>query len=206
MSDDDSVDAVRSDGGAVRIRTINADDAPAIRALHARASNRSIYLRFFSSSRATAECYVAKLIRPAGERHHGLAALVDGELVGVASFERIDRAAAEIALLVDDTRHHQGIGTLLLEQLVIAARRVGVHTFVADVLTENSLMAEVLRHLGYKIATKSDLGTDEVVFDLAPSDAVRVAAEEREYAAASARRCYEMDALRQGAADSVGAD
>lgn len=56
------VDAIRTDGGLVHIRTVVADDAPRIRALHARASDRSIFLRFFSVSRATAEGHVAKLI------------------------------------------------------------------------------------------------------------------------------------------------
>jgi succinyl-CoA synthetase alpha subunit/GNAT superfamily N-acetyltransferase len=176
--DTDGVDARRSDGGAVHLRSITADDAAGVIALHERASDRSIYFRFFSSNRVTAERYVQKLIGPNGSDHHGLAALVGEEIVGVASFERIDRSTAEIALLVDDTRHHQGIGTLLLERLSTVARTVGVRSFVADVLTENSLMAEVLHHLGYRVRTESDHGTDRVVFDIADGvDAHRATAE-----------------------------
>ena len=39
----EGVDAIRSDGGLVRLRSITAGDAAGIRALHARASDRSIY-------------------------------------------------------------------------------------------------------------------------------------------------------------------
>jgi hypothetical protein len=56
------VDSVRSDGGLVQIRTIAETDLDSLRALHARASDRSIYLRFFSLSRETADDYVAKRI------------------------------------------------------------------------------------------------------------------------------------------------
>jgi len=42
----EGVDAVRADGGLVHIRPFAASDADALRALHSRVSDRSMYLRF----------------------------------------------------------------------------------------------------------------------------------------------------------------
>ena len=82
------VDAVRADGGLVHIRTVTASDLVGLRALHAHASDRSIYLRFFSRSRAAAEDYLATLIQPSSRDQHALVACIRGEIVGVAEFGR----------------------------------------------------------------------------------------------------------------------
>jgi acyl-CoA synthetase (NDP forming)/GNAT superfamily N-acetyltransferase len=179
----DAVDAVRTDGGLIRIRSITPDDAAGIRALHAAASDRSLYLRFFSVSRVTAESYVATLLRPSGRDHHALAACVRGRIVGVASFERLDDDAAEIALIVSDELHHAGIGTLLLEHLAGAARRVGVRRFTADVLGQNRVMARLLRDIGFATTSVVDHETTEFVLDLDAVEAVITAIDERDRAA-----------------------
>ena len=120
------IDAVRTDGGLVHIRPVQPEDIGALLELHEGVSERSRYLRFFSFSRTSAVAYVRLLVRPATERHVALCAWIDGRLVGVAAYERISDTAAELALLVTDAHHHQGIGTLLVEHLAAAARRVGI--------------------------------------------------------------------------------
>lgn len=81
----DAIDAVRADGGLIRIRSITADDAGGVRELHAPDSDRSLYLRFFSVSRVTAVAtaagteHLARTVRPAG---HGTAQSRDGGAFG----------------------------------------------------------------------------------------------------------------------------
>ncbi len=176
----DGVDAVRADGGLVHIRTVTPDDAAGIRLLHDRASDRSIFLRFFSVSRATAEAYVTRLTQTVGRDHHALAACVRGAVVGVASFERIDDETAEIALIVADDCQHEGIGTLLLEHLASVARHAGVARFVADVLGENRAMTTLLRDLGFVTHTMVDHETTQVVLDLEPDERLMTAIEDRD--------------------------
>ncbi|HEY5150834.1 MAG TPA: hypothetical protein VIJ23_13650 [Mycobacterium sp.] len=65
----EGVDAVRADGGLVHIRPFAASDADALRALHARVSDRSMYLRFFGLGRPAGEKYVTLLMRPASPSH-----------------------------------------------------------------------------------------------------------------------------------------
>jgi succinyl-CoA synthetase alpha subunit len=182
----DGVDSVRADGGLVHIRPVTAEDGDGIRALHGRASDRSIYLRFFTVSRATAESYVAKLTRPSGPAHHALAACVHGEIAGVASFERLDDDQAEIALIVADDCQHEGIGMLLLEHLASAARRAGVRRFVADVLTENRVMTALLRDVGFVMDSVTEQDTTRVVLTLDPVERVITAIAERDRSADAA--------------------
>lgn len=185
-ADRDGFDALRSDGGPVHIRTISAGDLDAVRALHAAASDRSNYLRFFSVSRTPAQEYLPRLIAPAGDDHHALVADVVGEVVGVASFEILGDGLAEFALLVADAWHHDGIGTLLIEHLAEHARSVGVRAFVAETLTENTAMTHVLRDLGYPMDQEFDHGTTTTTFDLRLDAAAISALGERERGADSA--------------------
>lgn len=107
----DGVDAVRSDGGLVHIRTVTPADQDQLRSLHEHASDRSIFLRFFSLSRASAKGYLDKLLKRSTRMNHALVACIGGEIVGLAAFEELGATSAEVALLVEDTRQHEGIGT-----------------------------------------------------------------------------------------------
>ncbi|HEX4727406.1 MAG TPA: hypothetical protein VH298_06385, partial [Jatrophihabitans sp.] len=100
--------ALLIDGRVVRIRGVLPTDREALLALNARASDRSIYLRFFTASRHTADHYVDRLVRPAAADHAALLVELDGQLIGVAAFERIDQDSAEIALMVGDDFQHEG--------------------------------------------------------------------------------------------------
>ncbi|MGW8375197.1 GNAT family N-acetyltransferase, partial [Streptomyces sp. ODS28] len=64
--------------------------------------------------------------------------------------------AAEIALAVADAWHHRGIGTLLLEHLVDAARAAGITAFLADALSENHEMLKVFADLGLRTTRRFD--------------------------------------------------
>ncbi len=177
------VDAIRADGGLVHIRPVVAGDADALRALHARVSDRSMYLRFFGISRSAGEKYVTLLMQPASPSHQTLTAWVGEQLVGVAGFERSRGDTAEAALLVADDRQQQGIGTLLLEYLADLARRNGIHRFEADVLTENVLALRTLRDLGCAEQVRFDAGTARVVVDLSPEEETITAIGARERSA-----------------------
>ncbi|SDK19010.1 bifunctional GNAT family N-acetyltransferase/acetate--CoA ligase family protein [Streptomyces indicus] len=96
-----------------------------------------------------------------------------GEVIGIAEYERSanrtelkdpaspqedtpDRTTAEIALAVADHWHHRGVGTLLLEHLVSAARAAGITEFTADALAENHEVLRVFADLGLRTARHFD--------------------------------------------------
>jgi acetyl coenzyme A synthetase (ADP forming)-like protein len=179
------VDAVRSDGGLVHIRPIRSTDRDELLVLDKRVSERSIYLRFFTVARHAADVYVEQLIRAPSDEHQALVAVIGDQIIGVASFERLSAksASAEFAVLIDDRVQHEGIGTLLIEHLASAARSRGITTFVADVLSENVTMLNVLGSLGYDVRTKAEFGTVHLIFDIDERAAVIAAIDARERAA-----------------------
>jgi acyl-CoA synthetase (NDP forming)/RimJ/RimL family protein N-acetyltransferase len=178
--------ALLTDGRSVRLRAAGPADRPALLGLNAKASDRSIYLRFFTVSRSAADGYADRLIRPAGVDHAALLMELDGQLIAVAGFERVGEDCAEIALLVGDDFQHEGAGTLLLEELAAVARQRGITRFTAEVLVENGVMLGALRRLGYPVQGRIEDGVSLLSMDLEPTEAVFAAMDSREWVADSA--------------------
>ncbi len=181
----DNVDSLATDGRVVHIRDIGPGDLPELLALHDRASDRSIYLRYFSANREAARRYVAGLATP-HEGQHALGAFAGDELLGLGVFDVIDETSAEFAVLVADTVQHGGIGTLLLEHLIAEARGVGVRRLVAEVLASNSLMMQVIQDLGFSPTTHITQGETHIEFALDVDDQVVTAISAREQSANAA--------------------
>jgi GNAT superfamily N-acetyltransferase len=145
-------------------------------AFHQRLMPHSIYLRFFtfhpelSPREAEHFACVDYLNRLA------LVAELDGRLIAVGRFDRQPGdTEAEVAFVVSDEFQHHGIGTLLLDELVKAARERGITTFRAVTLTENRTMLDVFRHAGFPITSSVECGTVTLRFPIEPTDAYRAA-------------------------------
>jgi len=156
-------DALLADGDLVHLRPVVRDDATALQALHDTASDRSIYLRYFTASRRAGEQYLKHLL---GENDSGRLAMVaeqHGVVVGMASCEPLPGTAdAEVAFLVADNQQHRGVGTLLLEHLAALARQHGMRRFVADTLAENTAMLKVFADAGFSTDRELDAGSATV--------------------------------------------
>lgn len=161
----------RVDGGPLEIRALRPVDLADVLRLHDGASERSLRLRFFSTSRHNAHEYVSHLMRPPDPSHGAVVALVEGHVVGTAAYERVSPGAAEIAVLVADRWQHDGVGTLMLHELAAAARANGFRTFVADVLADNGDMIHLMQHLGLPVTMQAESGVVRVTCDLVGRDA-----------------------------------
>jgi acyl-CoA synthetase (NDP forming)/GNAT superfamily N-acetyltransferase len=148
--------ALLADGTTVEIREACADDFDAVQAMHEAMAPDNIYLRFFSYSRRSAETEARRICQDPDPDKPGstaLLALLDGELVGVASYAGLTGhpGQAEVAFAVADHMHHKGIATLLLEHLVSLARSRQVTEFTAETLTENTAMLKVFADAGLPV-------------------------------------------------------
>lgn len=173
-------EALTTQGRIVRIRAVTAGDGAALRALNGRISDGSMYLRFFALNRRAADDFVAKLVRPPTADHHALAALIGGQLVAVASYERIDASQAEVAMLVEDAHHGEGLGTLLLEHLAAQACASGITEFVGDILGQNRKMVGVFADSGLQSSHTMEGGTLHFRMDTRPDEVALAAFDERE--------------------------
>jgi GNAT superfamily N-acetyltransferase len=159
------------DGARLVVRPIEAADADALVALHARLSADTIYRRYFGVRPHLSPTEVERFTRVDGRTRFALVALQAADLVAVARYEgRPGDRSAELAVVVDDALQHQGVGRLMLERLVDVAREAGIESLVADVLAGNAAMLALLRTLGLPRRTETDGDTVTVLVDLSPAE------------------------------------
>jgi acyl-CoA synthetase (NDP forming)/RimJ/RimL family protein N-acetyltransferase len=163
----DGVYALLTDGTTVLIRPASAADAGAVRQMHEQMSPTNVYLRFFSTSRLSAEREARRVTRPPSDDHCALLAWLGSELVGVASYEPTGKPGiAEIAFAVTDHMHGRGVATLLLDHLVSTARLRGLRAFTASTLTNNVAMLRVFANAGLAARRQLADGVIETTFPL----------------------------------------
>src|SRR5512132_2519447 len=113
-------------GGEIPFRVVRPDDAPALQRLHARCSERTIYLRFFGSMRKLSAEQARYFASTDGVDHLGLVALDPQhpeEIIAVVRYARKPGdERAEYAALVEDNWQGQGIGAALTHRLINVAR------------------------------------------------------------------------------------
>jgi acyl-CoA synthetase (NDP forming)/RimJ/RimL family protein N-acetyltransferase len=182
--------ALRTDGRLVTIRPASGADRAALHALDAAASDRSIRFRYFSVSRGLADRYSDTIAAaPQTANRDSFVAEIGQHIVGLAAMEQISPDCAEIAVMIADSVHHEGIGTLLVEALVGAAHNRRLEKLCADVLADNTVMVTVLRALGLPLSHTFEDGVMHVLIDL-ETDAdlsARVTERERRSEVASLR-------------------
>ena len=138
-------------GVEISFRVVRPDDAPALQRLHARCSERTIYLRFFGPMKNLSDEQARYFASTDGVDHFGLVALDPedpNEIIAVVRYARKPGdERAEYAALVEDSWQGRGIGTALTHRLIAVARGNEVRSLYAPVKGENRRMLNVLRHL-----------------------------------------------------------
>ena len=173
-------DVVLSDGGTMRVRPIGPDDSALIAAFHERQSPESIYFRYFSPRPRLTGADLERLTQVDRVDRMAFVGIVNGELVGVARYDRHPtRAEAEVAFFTDDAHAGRGVATILLEYLAAWARQVGITGFVAQVLPSNRRMIGVFRQAGFTVESRFADGVIDVDFPIEPTPEARAAMAER---------------------------
>ncbi|MGW6530351.1 bifunctional acetate--CoA ligase family protein/GNAT family N-acetyltransferase [Streptomyces venezuelae] len=184
MTDDErnrpAVHALLADGTTVCIRATRPDDHAQLQGLYEEMSPENLRLRFFIVSRRAAEQAADRACAAPRPGYRALLVETKGQIIGVAEYETTgESTAAEISLAVAEGLHHRGIGTLLLEHLVSAARADGIETFTADALAENHEVLKVFADLGLR-TTRHFAGPElRCVIQLAEDETYLTAVEAR---------------------------
>ncbi len=173
----DSADVLLTDGSIGLIRALLPSDGPALHELHQQVSDESYRMRFFGLERRTGQEYVDHVLRD------GTLALVlslQGRVVALATAELTPTGAAEVAFLVEDGHHGQGIGSLLLEHLASAAREQSIDAFEAEVLLDNYPMLTVFTDAGFTYRRGTVDGVATVHLDTRVTTTSHAAADARD--------------------------
>ncbi len=146
-----------ADGAPVDLRPMWPDDWVLMESGKARTSRESLHQRFFSVPKLT-ERTLRRLATVDYVDDFAWVALqpdpadpdADGQLVGVGRYGRpADRpGVAEVALLVADDLHGQGLGRRLLVALAVAAEEHGIETFEAVAIASNRAIRHLLTAAG----------------------------------------------------------
>ncbi len=139
------------DGRRVELRLIRPTDKGTLRRGLEGLSALSRYQRFLSPKNTFTDEELRYLTEVDGLTHFALVAGVTGpdgveRGYGAGRFVRLTDPpdVAEAAVAVIDEAQHLGLGTVLLERLVEAARERGVQRFLCEILAENDAMAGIL--------------------------------------------------------------
>jgi GNAT superfamily N-acetyltransferase len=154
--------ATLRDGSEVVLRLVRPDDKELLREGLARMSPESRYRRFFAPKTELTADELRYLTEIDQVRHVAIGATsADGARgLGVARFIALpeEPGAAEAAVVVTDDVQGRGLGSLLLQRLVAAARERGVERFVLEMLGSNKGMADLVRALAPTATCKVDHG------------------------------------------------
>jgi GNAT superfamily N-acetyltransferase len=134
---------------AVATRPVQPDDRVLFRRLWPRLSRDTVYRRFHSPLHGLPREAVDRLVTVDHDLREAVVALVGGEVVGVARYDRspADPATAEFAILVEDAWQGIGLGRQLLVELVDLAASRGVRTLTATVQRDNDRVIGLIRRL-----------------------------------------------------------
>ncbi|GAB6938820.1 GNAT family N-acetyltransferase [Isoptericola variabilis] len=185
-------DVVLRDGTTMHVRPLRPDDAAAIQRFQEAQSERSAYFRFFAPVRRLTDRELNRLTHLDQRDRVALVAVRPGvddagnprdDVLGVARYDKVAPAEAEVAFNIADAMQGKGLGSVLLEHVAAAARERGVRRFTADVLPQNSSMLAVFRDAGYAVSQHLDDGVVTVAFDLDPTERSREVMADREHRA-----------------------
>ena len=159
------------------------DDTGALERVSAR--DESIYLRFFAPLRELSDRDVHRFTHVDHHDRVALVATLDGEIIGIGRYDRIDPASAEVAFNISDHFQGKGIGSVMLEHLAAIAQEMGITRFVAEVLPQNRKMLTVFKDAGYEVTHHIEDGVVEVSFDILPTEQSKAVQLSREHRAES---------------------
>lgn len=196
-------DGLLRNGEAVVVRPIQPGDAPALVGLRAKVSPGTDQHELLANpTLSLAEA--ARFSEVDYDTRMAFVAIVSDELVGLASYDRLDTRvlAAEASFIVAGARRGHGVTTLLFESLAEYARTTGILRFTTEVRAQNAALLALFAATGLHCTRHDGPVTLRVEIDLRPTGAYRASCDQRE---AMAEVASIAAILRPGSVAVVGA-
>jgi GNAT superfamily N-acetyltransferase len=145
---------VLRDGTHVKIRPIHKQDIELERRFIETLSPRSRRFRFLEAVNSPNETMLRQLtaIDPATDAAFVALVAVGAEKreIGVARFStRPDGTDCEFAVTVSDEWQNKGLGTLLMQRLIVVARARGIEAMHSSDASDNDMMQKFAKHLNF---------------------------------------------------------
>jgi GNAT superfamily N-acetyltransferase len=144
----------------ITIRPLRNGETAAVQAVFDRLGPRSRLLRFGGAKTVLTDGDLRHLTRVDGD-HHVLAALAQGEPIGIARLVR-DGDEADVAFAVADDWQNHGVGSILADRLARDARAAGIVRLRATMQAENKASLKLMRRMTHGLTTRVVSGQLEV--------------------------------------------
>lgn len=159
-------------GTAVALRPIAPEDKARLTAAMDHVSDESLRRRFLAPKPRLTGSDLRYLTEVDLQDHYAeVAVLADrpDAIIGVARWIRDpdEPEAAEVAVLVGDAFHGQGLGTLLGVSVADAARERGIRRFTATLLGDNLAAHRLFERISERLHVVHDGAVDQIVAELA---------------------------------------
>jgi RimJ/RimL family protein N-acetyltransferase len=156
--------------GHVALARLERTDGESLRRFFYRLSPETIYRRFLSPLARPEQARPERLLDLDQNDREAVAAVVDGEIVGVARYFRLpgQAAAAEIAVVVADAWQGQGLGTRMLSSLAALGRAAGIERFTVTLQADNRGSLRLLRRFSAEALLVHSHGIYETTIPLSP--------------------------------------
>jgi acetyltransferase len=145
-------------GWRVFARPIRPEDEPAIHELLRHVTSDDLRLRFFALMKHFSHQFIARLTQLDYARAMAFVAFdeITNEPVGVVRIHSDSvYENGEFAILLRSDLKGRGLGWALMQLMIEYARSEGLKTISGDVLTENTVMLQMCRSLGFKVKPAS---------------------------------------------------
>jgi len=155
------------DGFTMYLRPVKLSDEPLLKDMFYSLSEDSMTKRFLSPRRDMPHERLQDFVVVDYTQHMSILAVLkqDGNetVVGLGEYQLAeDQHTAEVAFAVPDDYHGKGIGTELLNYLVLLAKRQGLLGFTAEVLVRNQPMLHLFEKAGFDIEKRASEGVYEL--------------------------------------------
>ena len=161
----------------VTIRAIRPGDKEMLNEAFKGLEAGSVYLRFFGPRKELTDRELIQATEIDFVRSVALVACIQesaGErIIGGGRYftlEGTDPPSAEVAFLVEEDFHGQGLASILLKHLLKIGREQGILRFEADVLPGNKKMLRVFERSGLPVVTKTSSDAIHVTIYLNKTD------------------------------------
>jgi len=156
----------------VTVRQAAQGDRDALTGMFGRCTAQTRYRRFHGAVTMFPRRYLAEALSRSPVHHALVASAVNtaDAIVALASCRLVDEGMAEVGVLVEDAWQRHGVGSALLDELVVHARALGLRALTAQLLTEQAWTAGLLSRYGTIQRSRESRGVVVVTVRLAPGE------------------------------------
>jgi len=163
-----------ADGTPLLLRPVRPEDEPKVRDMLDRCTPEDIRMRFLSQMRHLSKLDAARLTQIDYDRQMAFCAFEatadggEGALAGVVRLAAdADLTTAEYAIMVRSDIKGQGLGFVLMQEIIAYGREIGLQRIFGHVLRENYAMLKMAHDLGFRErGVADDASVVEVALDL----------------------------------------